>query len=273
MTDFIAEYAKHLRRLHRAESTISSYTETLYRLDRAIGAGLVAALPEELEEWLYNDAWANGTQSQRRAAVVGFFAFMTSPKRRMRLDYNPAADLPTVPVPRGRPRPVPMPLVEQVLAGAREPYRTWILIAVLGGARCMEIANLDREDVTAEEMLLRGKGGRSRLVPVHELIWTAIKPLPAGPIAVGSDGLRLTRKDVSRLGNRELCRLGAEVTMHQFRHTFGTETNEVTHDLRVVQELLGHASVATTQIYVEVRKESKMRAVAGLTLGSGSSPR
>ena len=269
MTDHIAEYLRHLRRppLRRADSTITAYSETLYRLDKAIGAGLIAALPEELEAWLYNDAWSKSTQKQRRAAVVGFFAYWSSPKRKQRLDYNPAIDLPAVSVPRGRPRPAPRPVLDDLLERAGEPYRTWMLIAAFGGARCVEISNLDREHVTDEEMELLGKGGKSRVVPTHELIWQAVWDLPDGPIAVASDGSRLTRHDVSRLGNRRISQLGHDVTMHQLRHFFGTEAYEACgHDLLVLQELLGHASPATTQIYVQPSRAGMRRAVAGLAI-------
>lgn len=141
------------------------------------------------------------------------------------------------------------------------------MIAAFGGARCVEISNLNREHVTDEEMELLGKGGRTRVVPTHELIWQAVKDLPPGPIAVASDGSRLTRHDVSRLGNRRIGQLGHGITMHQLRHFFGTEAYEACgHDLLVVQELLGHASPATTQIYVQPSRAGMKRAVAGLAI-------
>lgn len=265
MTDLIAEYEQHLRRLGRAQPTITSYiTDTLRRMDRELPAGLLAALPEELERWLYNESWSPSTRHQRRAAVVGFFAFACSPKRRTRLDWNPAADLPTVFVPTGRGRPAPPGTIVDLLARAAEPFRTWIVIGAYAGARCCEIANLNRGDITTEQLLLKGKGGRSRMVPTHELVWAAIKELPPGPVAVAADGSRLTRKDVSRLGNRHICQLGHDITMHQLRHSFGSEAFAATLDIMAVRDLLGHASVATTQTYIQTSKSAMRRAVAGL---------
>lgn len=265
MTDLIAEYEKHLRLLGRAQATVDSYiTETLRRMDRELPAGLLAAVPCELEAWIYNEAWSPSTRHQRRAAVVGFFAFASSPKRRLRLDYNPAADLPAVSVPQGRGRPAPPGVIEDLIARAAEPFRTWIIIGAYAGARCCEISNLDRQDVNADEVLLRGKGGRSRLVPTHELVWAAVRPLPSGPVAAADDGSRLDRKDVSRLGNKHICRLGHDITMHRLRHSFGASALDATNDIMVVKDLLGHASVATTQTYLPTSRAGMRRAVAGL---------
>lgn len=267
MIDLIGEYETHLRRKSRAAATIDAYIGTLRRMDRELPNRLVTALPEELEGWIYNERWSKATREQRRAAVVGFFAWVSNPRRRVHLDFNPAVDLPTVTVPRRKARPAPMGVVDDVIGRAPVPVRHWYTIAAYAGARCCEIANLDREDIGEETMLLHGKGDRSRRVPTHPAIWTMAQSLPDGPVAVARGGARMTRRDVSRIGNRVLGKLGHKVTMHQLRHWFGTQTYESSgHDIRAVQELLGHASVATTQVYVDVPKAAMMRAVAGLPM-------
>lgn len=269
MTDLIAEYERHLRLLGRAEATVHSYIhETLRRMDRELPAGLLAALPQELEAWLYNAAWSAATRRQRRAAVVGFYAFAADPGRRRRLDYNPAAGLPPVRGTGRRRRPAPTEVVAHAVTRAAQPYRTWFTLAAFAGARCSEIAGLDREDITEREVLLHGKGGKWRPVPTHELVWQAVRGLPPGPVATMPAGRRASRQDVSRLGNWHLARIGGQaVTMHRLRHWFGTQAYEVSgHDIRAVQELLGHASVATTQVYIEASQAGKARAVAGLAV-------
>lgn len=263
--DLIADYEKHLRRLGRAKATITSYVDTLRRMDRELPGPLICALPEELEDWLYREEWSKATRHQRRAAVVDFFRFASSSKRRVRLDWNPAAELPPINVPGGRPRPAPTSAVGALL-GAREPYRTWFVLAAFTGARCCEIADLDREDIGEEDTELHGKGDKLRSVPTHPLVWALAQSLPPGPVAVAAGGWRLTRADVSLRGNREIDRMGhGEVTMHRLRSWFGTQAYEASgNDIRAVQELLGHASVATTQIYVAPSRRGMARGVAGL---------
>lgn len=265
MTDLIADYERHLKRLDRAEATIASYIDTLRRMDRELPGPLITALPEELEDWLYNQEWSKATRHQRRAAVVGFFRFASSPKRKVRIDWNPAADLPPIKVPGGRPRPAPTSAVAALLR-AREPFRTWYVLAAFTGARCCEIAALDCEAIGEEDTELHGKGDKTRTVPTHPLVWALAQVLPPGPVAVAAGGWRLTRADVSLRGNREIDRMGhAPVTMHRLRSWFGTQAYEASgNDIRAVQELLGHASVATTQIYVAPSRRGMARGVAGL---------
>lgn len=269
MIDFIAEYETHLRRtLRRSESTITEYIRTLRRMDRELPEQLAVALPEELEAWIYREDLSQSTLRQRRAAVVGFFAFATNPKRQVRIDMNPAADLPPVSVPRRYARPAPTAVVYDAIRRGPAPARYWFTLAALAGARCVEIANLVRDDIGEDVTVLHGKGSKSRRVPTHPAVWAMARDLPDGPVAVTGGGRRLTRHQVSRGGNCALRELGHVITMHQLRHWFGTETYEASgHDIRAVQELLGHASVATTQVYVEVSKAAMTRAVAGLPVG------
>ncbi|HEY3435953.1 MAG TPA: hypothetical protein VGK41_09900, partial [Solirubrobacterales bacterium] len=209
--DLIADYEKHLKRLDRAESTIESYLETLHRMDRELPHGLLVAVPDELEAWLFDNDWSPATRHLRRAAVCGFFKFASSPKRRVHLDWNPAADLHSVRVPRGRPRPAPEKVVEDIIVRARQPYRDWYVIGAFAGARCIEISNLDREHIGEEETVLHGKGGKVRSVPTHPLLRELAALLPDGPVAAVS-GVRLDRRAVSRRANWYLRQLGHSIT-------------------------------------------------------------
>jgi site-specific recombinase XerD len=119
-----------------------------------------------------------------------------------------------------------------------------------------------------------GKGGKSRIVPTHPLIWQSVQLPPVfepvhdvrgRPVNLVAGGL--TRQQVSHQGNWQLQKvLGQpELSMHKLRRWFGTAAYEASgEDMRVVQELLGHASVATTQRYVATRTTRKRTAVAGL---------
>ena len=134
------------------------------------------------------------------------------------------------------------------------------------GLRVAELCGLDRGSLAPSESLLRvrGKGDKERLVPLHDTGWAALTRWLDGPRdlargATASDALFFNRRG-ARLGPRDVRRilerrLGAgELHPHTLRHTFATHLLEGGADLRVVQELLGHERLTTTQIYTHVSK-------------------
>lgn len=269
MSDLIAEYLRHVADLGRAEGTLDTYTDVLRRMDRQLPYGLISACQEELHAWIFSDSHGKAHRKLCRTVVNGFYAWATDPGD-PRLDFNPAVALPRVAAPRGRPNPVAEHQKIEMLARAARPFRDWFLMSCFTGARCTELANLDREHITERRVLLHGKGDKPRWVPTHPLVWALAQELPPGPLTVETRGRhrgeRLTRQQVSHRGNYQLQTvLGLKgVHMHRLRSTFGTEAYESTRDILAVQQLMGHASPATTQIYVEVGGEAMERAVAGL---------
>lgn len=267
--DLIAEYEQHLRGLNRSPRTIEDYLGLLRRLDRDLPCGLLGAHTEELRDYI-NDARrsAPATRSLNTAIVVGFCAWVTDADRPVRLDYNAAVGLPRVKVPRRRRRVIRNEWLADILHGAADPYRTWFLIAAYGGLRCCEIAGLDRGHIGERQIWIReGKGDKERIVPTHPKVWQAIAELPPGPIAVDRDGrTRLTAAQIAHRGNHHLRGpLGYPgISMHALRRWFGTNAYRATRDPRAVQELLGHSSLSTTQVYIDVAEEEKAAAVAGL---------
>lgn len=270
LTRLLDDYERHLRDLDRAEATLDAYLPTLRRMDKDLPAGLLCATTEELQAWIYGDGQrSKATRSLYRAAACSFFGWAVDPND-PRLDFNSAELLPTVSVPARPARAIADDLLRDILARAARPHRDWFLIAAYAGLRCIEIAGLDREHITEEEVFVHGKGDKYRVVPTHPLIWAAAQELPAGPVATEVDGRRLTRRQVSQRGNRYLiCTLQHKATMHDLRRWFGTRTYEASGgDIRAVQELLGHAQVNTTQRYIATSAQRKAGAVAGLPLAA-----
>jgi integrase/recombinase XerD len=132
------------------------------------------------------------------------------------------------------------------------------------GARVSEVANLDLDEVTDNGLMrVRGKGSKERIVPVGSFAQAALEAylLRVRPLMVSSStpalflnqrGGRLSRQSIWQIiqSTGEAC--GLSVSPHTLRHCFATHLIEGGADVRVVQELLGHASVATTQIYTKV---------------------
>ncbi len=192
------------------------------------------------------------------------------------------ADDPTIGVVRPRlPRSLPHPLtVDEVTAIVESPtadttsgLRDRAILELLYGAglRISELTGLDVDDVDLEGAAVRvlGKGSKERDVPVGRLAREAVsayvtraRPSLAtarsrGALFLNTRGGRLTRQSCARILEANAHRAGIRrtVTPHDLRHSFATHLLEGGADIRVVQELLGHASVATTQIYTLVTTE------------------
>jgi integrase/recombinase XerC len=219
-------------------------------------------------------ALAKSSTARAMAAVRGFFRYLD---RRHEL-HNPA--LAAMRTPRFR-RPLPRPLsAPQALeltdaagAAAREPWRgkrdTALLLLLYGaGLRIGEALGLDRRDVGTvpselRGLRVRGKGGKERLVPILPVVAAAIAdylgscpwPLPDDrPLFLGARGARLHPAVVQRQVRllRGLLGLPESATPHALRHSFATHLLSAGADLRAIQELLGHASLSTTQGYTAV---------------------
>jgi site-specific recombinase XerD len=216
-------------------------------------------------------ALSKPTVARKLAAIRTFFRYMVE---REELDQNPA-DL--VSSPR-RPRKLPRlmkpeevaELLDRIPASTPLELRDRALfeLAYSCGLRCEEIVNLDTGsvDFDAEELRVLGKGTKTRIVPVGEPAQRALERYLAGgrpELAGGSDepalfvsksGRRLSPSDVRRRLSSWLRNAGlsSAVSPHTLRHSFATHLLEGGADLRTIQELLGHSSVSTTQIYTWV---------------------
>jgi site-specific recombinase XerD len=136
-------------------------------------------------------------------------------------------------------------------------------LAYAAGLRAEELVNLDSgsADPDAEEVRVEGKGGRTRVVPAGEHAWRALdrylargRPaLDAGEspaLFLSKSGRRLSTSDVRRRLKLQARRAG--ISPHTLRHSFATHLLEGGADLRAIQELLGHASISTTQTYTRI---------------------
>ena len=193
------------------------------------------------------------------------------------VDRDPTATVIRPRLPRSLPRPIAVHDVEAILAAPPEGtvpgLRDRAVLETLYGAglRVSELVGLDVDDVDLEEGSVRvlGKGGKERDVPLGRYARDAIgaylsraRPTLArqrsrSALFLNQRGGRLTRHGCARVLtlHAERAGIGRRVTPHILRHSFATHLLEGGADVRVVQELLGHASVATTQVYTLVTKE------------------
>ena len=215
------------------------------------------------------------TSLRRRAASIrGFYRFAYGDGLIAR-DVAAHIDLPRQP--RLLPETLDVAEVESLLEAAPDLRgRALLELLYAAGLRVSEAIGLDCEDLSTEGGYVRviGKGDKERLVPVGDvaLDWLGrwleedrpalltrhhVEPLRGGPLFLGDRGGRLARQQAFAVvrGAARRAGLAEGVSPHTLRHSFATHLLEGGADLRIVQELLGHASISTTQLYTHVTGE------------------
>jgi integrase/recombinase XerD len=280
-------YLRHLS-IERGRSihTVAAYRRDLSELlatigDAPITAELVTAHLRSLRE--AESPLAPSSLARHASSIRGFTRFLVDEGV---LEVDPATKLVTPKLPSRLPKALTIDQVTVLLTAAAGPgegddpvaLRDSALLELLyaTGARISEIVSLNVDDLvgpagTADAVRLFGKGGKQRIVPVGSYARAAVdaylvraRPLfsvrgratPA--LLLGVRGARLSRQNAWLIlrAIAERAQLDVELSPHSLRHSFATHLLEGGADVRVVQELLGHASVATTQIYTRVTADA-----------------
>lgn len=249
----LALYAEAQRAAGRARGTI--------RLHRHYLTGLAeqhrrpwAVSTQQLVAYLAVEAWAPETRKSARAAVCGFYRWGHGSGY---VDDDPAAQLPAVRVPPGQPRPAPEWIVKRALLEASPRVALMLALAAYAGLRAGEIARVHSSDVVDGRLFVKGKGGRTRVVPLAAQLVLAL-PTSGGWVFPNGKGSHLSPGHVSRLVSRALPE---GWTAHTFRHRLATRAYAGTRDLLAVSALLGHSRPETTQRYVLMPDDALVAAV------------
>jgi integrase/recombinase XerC len=248
--DSIGRWIKHLQAAGCAAGTVEQRRYHITRLSREVGKSPASLTLDVLVDWLAGHDWSPNTRRAYRASLRSFYSWALASGV---VNRSPAHELPSVKIPRGRPRPTPE--VEFARAVALADMRTRLALQLGGycGLRRSEIAASRREDVepdlTGWSLRVKGKGGHVRLVPLPDDVARTILERPAGWLFPSTHGGHLTPHHLGKLVSRALAN---GLTTHTLRHRCGTVAYAGTRDLRAVQELLGHAKPETTAIYVAV---------------------
>ena len=220
---------------------------------------------------------ASGTERYASASVAhninvlsSFFTFL---QKRCGLEHNPMVHLHSPKVRNALPRVLSLREVEQLSTGCASVDNSFVavrdraIVALLfsSGLRVSELVSLNLYDVDFEmrEVRVIGKGNKERVVPVGSVALEAlrqylqmrpmVKPVD-NALFVGNRGKRLTTRLVQShiKAAAEKEELGGRVTPHKLRHAFATQLLSNGVDMRLVQEMLGHANLATTQVYTHI---------------------
>jgi integrase/recombinase XerD len=297
MVTALAQYLDHLT-VERglARNSLASYRRDLRRYQQFLTEVGVHA-PDEVTEGHVlaflgrlregdpeHQPLAASSAARTVVAVRGFHRFAALEEL---TSIDPAADVRPPAPPKRLPKALRIDQVEALLAATGEgrtpkELRDRALLEMLygTGARISEAVGLDVDDHDAEAatLRLRGKGGKQRVVPVGRYATEAVeaylvrgRPDLAGrgsggaALFLNSRGGRLSRQSAWTVlrSAAERAHVGGEVSPHTLRHSFATHLLEGGADVRVVQELLGHASVTTTQIYTLVTVHALREVWAG----------
>jgi len=283
MEEALAEFLRHLA----LEKNASAYTVKSYREDLTQAllflrdkAGVRAKEPRQVSTrhvraylaWLHEQKYSKATIARRMAAVRSWFRFL---RRQGTVEGNPADGL------RGPRQDKHLPhflseealsrLLETPPSGTPLGLRDRAILETLysAGLRVGELTGLNVEDVDLDSGLamVRGKGKRERLAPLGKLALAALKRWlqwreqvaktkfrATTAVFLNKNGSRLTSRSVGRLLEKYLALAGLDprTSPHTLRHSFATHLLDRGADIRSVQELLGHRSLGTTQIYTHV---------------------
>lgn len=217
------------------------------------------------------------TLARKIASIRTFYKFLY---RERKVDSNPAMSLNLPKRPKSLPKFLSPEEVEQILNNVKidtpAGYRNRAILELLWatGMRVSELSGLNFGDLDLENNEIRvfGKGAKERIILVSNRAKTYLEryiqtarslvakgyriedPSESSPVFINNTGYRLQTKTIRNVINDivEKIELPKKVTPHVFRHSFATHLIENGADLRVVQELLGHASISNTQIYTHV---------------------
>lgn len=266
-------YLQHERRL--SPHTLSNYRRDLTRLQaycEAMGVAEWQALDSHgvrnFVAWRHRQGIGGRSLQRELSALRTLYNFLL---RERVVGSNPGIDVPAPKGQRRLPRALDVDQISHLLAihddsplAIRD--RTIMELIYSSGLRLAELISLDLESIDRSDSTVRvtGKGSKTRLVPVGRQAlealgqWLRVRGQLASPeqraLFVSRDGNRLSPRSVQqRLRQWSIGQgLGSPVHPHMLRHSFASHILESSGDLRAVQELLGHADIATTQVYTHL---------------------
>ena len=280
MKDLAAEFLRYLD-LQRGASrhTLRGYATDLAEfrafLSRESIGDLADADPRAIRAWLtqlHEKKLAKSSIARKLATVRSCFRYLA---RLGVVEFNPARQVRSPRLPKRLPSFLPKDESKGLLdaraerseAGLRDHALLELLYAT--GLRVAECCGLDLDDVDRRRGAVRvmGKGGKERVVPAGDAAlealdaWLSLRGEESGALFTNSRGGRLGTRSVHRIVKRRARAAGIDrrVTPHTLRHTFATHMLGEGADLRLIQELLGHSRLTTTQRYTHVSPEHLMK--------------
>lgn len=253
----------HRRNL--SPGTIEKRESAARRLAEFADKRLIDVTRDDIERWL--DSRAKLSAKSRYTEISHIAAFFKWAIREEHCEIDPTIRITRPKIRQGLPRPIATEDLRHAIEQApTDELRAMLHLAAYGGLRCAEISKLETTDILESHkppvMVVHGKGNKDRIVPIH----------PDLPAILRRHGLPWRGRvfpnrepwAVSHMLRGHLQACGVHASAHQLRHWFATEVYGLSGDLRLTQELLGHASPATTAIYTKWSQAKAMTVVSQL---------
>ena len=283
-SEAIENYANYLRfEKNASENTIEAYVSDLQKLQDFAEQNLMNITPitisyEHLQEFLYQVSkinYSERTQARWISSIKGFFSFLLEDELR---EDNPSALLETPKLGLYLPDTLSLEEIEKLISATEEntdlAKRNRCMIEVLYGCglRVSELTELQISNINFKENYLKiqGKGDKVRFVPLADYTADFIKnyinnirskqkinPKHSDILFLNSRGAQISRQMVFLIIKEIVKKAGIQknISPHSFRHSFATHLLQNGADLRFIQEMLGHSSITTTEIYTHLNTE------------------
>lgn len=283
-SEAVENYANYLRfEKNASENTIEAYVSDLQKLQDFAEQNLMNITPitisyEHLQEFLYQISkinYSERTQARWISSIKGFFSFLLEGELR---EDNPSALLETPKLGLYLPDTLSLEEIEKLISATEEntdlAKRNRCMIEVLYGCglRVSELTELQISNINFKENYLKiqGKGDKVRFVPLADYTADFIKnyinnirskqkinPKHSDILFLNSRGAQISRQMVFLIIKEIVRKAGIQknISPHTFRHSFATHLLQNGADLRFIQEMLGHSSITTTEIYTHLNTE------------------
>lgn len=263
-------FVDHMRAADASPATIANRLSVLRSASTELRGPLSEAQTPELRKWMARDGVKPSTRRTYLNCLKAFYRFLVEDGWR---DDDPTIRLPRVLVPKGEPRPFSADEVERLLtSGAYFRTRAMMLLGYYQGFRVSQIARVRGDDIDLMESTIRtvGKGSKEAVLPLHPVVRALAYSMPRDgwwfPARRGAGG-PIHPSAVTNLVAKARKRAGItnpRLTAHSLRHGFATSLLENGVDVRIVQELMLHADLSTTQIYTRVNAKMKRAGIEAL---------
>ncbi len=202
------------------------------------------------------------------ASIKGFFKFLC---HRRDIETNPAISITSPKLPKKLPKVLTISEVEKILKNHLSIFEYAVIeLLYSAGIRVSELVELQLKNMDLSQKVIKvfGKGSKERIVPINNKCinalqkylkqreLTALKYNSKPYLFLNSRGGKISRQRVYKIIKKQGEIINKKISPHTLRHSFATHLLERGADLRVVQELLGHASIVTTQLYTHISKKT-----------------